>query len=171
MHEATGDGYGLWWLTAIMVVIASWLAYRYLAPKGWREWSRAGLVQAFIIALYAERYGFPLPIYLLTGAARAGLPQEARTASFAKVPRHLSRPLRAAHPLAYPPDARALPPHRLGLRSACAKGGGKDEGAIRGRLRRLPKSRAHVHPASPRRAPPAPIAILVARTARMTPCA
>lgn len=66
METATDTGYGLWWLAGIMIVIASWLFYRYVAPKGWREWSRAGLVQAFIIALYAEMYGFPLTIYVLT---------------------------------------------------------------------------------------------------------
>src|SRR3972149_3077508 len=65
METAKENGY--WQLTIIMVVIASWLLYRYVAPKGWKEWSRAGLVQAFIIALYAEMYGFPLTIYVLSG--------------------------------------------------------------------------------------------------------
>lgn len=65
---------GFWQLTVLMVVIASWLLYRYVAPQGWKEWSRAGLVQAFIIALYAEIYGFPLTIYVLSGHLGLDIP-------------------------------------------------------------------------------------------------
>ena len=56
---------GTWGLAAIVIVFVSWLLYRYLAPQSWKEWTRAGVLQAFIIAFYAEMYGFPLTIYFL----------------------------------------------------------------------------------------------------------
>lgn len=48
------------------IALVSWGFYQLVLPKGAREWARAGLVQAFIIAFYAEMYGFPVTIYLLT---------------------------------------------------------------------------------------------------------
>lgn len=58
---------GTFWGAAIIsIVIVSWFFYRTIVPQSWKEWSRAGVVQAFIIAFYAEMYGFPLTLYALT---------------------------------------------------------------------------------------------------------
>lgn len=55
-----------WGAAAISIVIVSWFFYRVFVPKTWKEWTRAGVVQAFIIAFYAEMYGFPVTLYALT---------------------------------------------------------------------------------------------------------
>jgi hypothetical protein len=64
----------LWPYAIPEIVIASWILYYFLAPTSWRDWTGAGLVQAFIIALYAEMYGFPLTIYTLTSFLHLDIP-------------------------------------------------------------------------------------------------
>ena len=64
----------LWPYALLMIALASWVLYHFLAPASWRDWAGAGLVQAFIIALYAEMYGFPLTIYFLTSVLPLDLP-------------------------------------------------------------------------------------------------
>jgi protein-S-isoprenylcysteine O-methyltransferase Ste14 len=64
----------LWPYAILAIVAASWLLYFFLAPRSWRDWGGAGLVQAFIIALYAEMYGFPLTIYTLTSFLHVDIP-------------------------------------------------------------------------------------------------
>ena len=62
MHDFSAS----WGLAVISIVLVSWIVFRYLAPRGRREWTRAGIFQAFIIAFYAEMYGFPVTLYALT---------------------------------------------------------------------------------------------------------
>ncbi|MBI4342207.1 MAG: isoprenylcysteine carboxylmethyltransferase family protein [Candidatus Omnitrophica bacterium] len=64
----------MWPYAVLMIVIASWVLYHFLAPASWRDWAGAGAVQAFIIALYAEMYGFPLTIYFLTSVLPLDIP-------------------------------------------------------------------------------------------------
>jgi len=63
-----------WPYALLIIVLMSWGLYHFLAPAGWRERAGAGVVQAFIIALYAEMYGFPLTVYLLASFLPQKLP-------------------------------------------------------------------------------------------------
>jgi len=72
--ENTQPAFGAWAITIIMIVIASWITYKYLVPRSFKEWRNVGLIQAFIIALYAEMYGFPLTIYFLTSFLGIDIP-------------------------------------------------------------------------------------------------
>lgn len=66
--------YGQWGVVLIVLFIFSWFIFRFLKPKKETEWRSMGIFSAFIIALYAEMYGFPLTIYIISSVFGIELP-------------------------------------------------------------------------------------------------
>ncbi len=66
--------FGQWEIVLIMLVIFGWFIFKFLKPKKKIEWRNSGILGAFIIALYAEMYGFPLTIYILSSVFGIKLP-------------------------------------------------------------------------------------------------
>ncbi|MGQ7958424.1 methyltransferase family protein [Pseudomonas sp. SP16.1] len=74
MEHAT-SAYGLWGLVIVNSLVFILFAFSFFKPNSPRDWRTFGTFAAFIVALFVEMYGVPLPLYLLAGWLQSRYPQ------------------------------------------------------------------------------------------------
>lgn len=66
--------YGHWGVVLGLVLLGGLFVLGFVRPRRIPEWRSAGLFSAFFIALFAEMYGLPLTIYILSSLLNIDLP-------------------------------------------------------------------------------------------------